>query len=124
MGILNMWDCYDAGGEWMRFNANFDNIGNAVITLFNLMTSEGWIDVMWKAVDTTEIYVVPKRNASPLNVIFFVCFLLVAFMILLNTFVSVLIENFTEQKQLIYRDHLLTNLQRVYCEVSIKCLYT
>ena len=42
-----MWDCYDAGGEWTRYNANFDNIGNAVITMFNLMTTEGWIDVMW-----------------------------------------------------------------------------
>ena len=46
-GIQNMWDCYDAGGEWTRFNANFDNIGNAVITIFNLMPTEGWIDVMW-----------------------------------------------------------------------------
>ena len=46
-GIQTMWDCYDAGGEWTRFNANFDNIGNAVITIFNLMPTEGWIDVMW-----------------------------------------------------------------------------
>ena len=45
--IHSMWDCYDAGGEWTRYNANFDNIGNAVITIFNLMPTEGWIDVMW-----------------------------------------------------------------------------
>lgn len=123
MNIKNMWDCYDAGGEWTRYNANFDDIGNSVITIFNLMTTEGWIDVMWQAVDTTEVYAVPIRNASPYNVIFFIAFLLVGFMLLLNAFVGVLIAKFYEQKQLIYRDHRLTSLQKLYCDVSIKCCY-
>ena len=118
--IHNMWDCYDVGGEWVRFNANFDNIGNAVITIFNLMTTEGWIDVMWKAVDTTEIHNVPIRNATPFNVVFFICFLLVGSMILLNAFVGVLIMNFTEQKLMIYKEDRLTSLQHAYCEISIK----
>ena len=108
--IHNMWDCYDVGGEWVRFNANFDDIGNAVITIFNLMTTEGWIDVMWKAVDTTEIYSVPIRNASPVNVIFFMLFLLVGSMILLNAFVGVLIMNFQDEKLKIYKEDRLTLL--------------
>ena len=48
--------------------------------------------------DTTEIYAVPRRNASPYNVIFFVAFLLVGNLVLLNAFVGVLLQNFEEQK--------------------------
>ena len=56
---MTMWDCYDLGGEWVRYNANFDNIISAVITMFNLMTTEGWTEVLWNAVDTTNIYQAP-----------------------------------------------------------------
>ena len=52
-----MWDCYDAGGEWIRYNQNFDNVGEAMVTMFNMMTTEGWVDVMWHAVDTTNMRV-------------------------------------------------------------------
>ena len=72
-----MWDCYDLGGEWVRYDANFDNIIAAVISMFNLMTTEGWIDVLWRAVDTTSIYQVPERNANPANVLFFMIFLII-----------------------------------------------
>ena len=54
--VVTMWDCYDAGGEWTQYNSNFDNIQAAVITMFNLMTTEGWVETMWHAVDSTNIY--------------------------------------------------------------------
>ena len=53
--IHTMWDCYDAGGEWVKYHQNFDNVGQAMVTMFNMMTTEGWIEVMWHAVDATEI---------------------------------------------------------------------
>lgn len=31
-----------------------------MITLFNIMTTEGWIDVMWTAVDSSKIHFVPE----------------------------------------------------------------
>ena len=45
----------DYGGDWVNEDQNFDNIGQSLITLFNVMTTEGWIGVMWNAVDATRI---------------------------------------------------------------------
>ena len=54
--IRDMFDCLDYGGNWINRDQNFDNIGSAMITLFNVMTTEGWIGVMWDAVDATTIF--------------------------------------------------------------------
>ena len=36
--------------------ANFDNVGTAMLTMFTMMTTEGWNGVMWQAVDATAIH--------------------------------------------------------------------
>ena len=57
--VLSEWDCYDYGGEWLLPDSNFDNIGYSMLTMFTMMTTEGWNQVMWKAIDATEIHQVP-----------------------------------------------------------------
>jgi hypothetical protein len=39
-------DCVNLGGEWVNKDSNFDNVANSMITLFEMATTEGWIDVM------------------------------------------------------------------------------
>ena len=36
------FDCINLGGSWINRNENFDNIGSAILTLFELMITEGW----------------------------------------------------------------------------------
>ena len=45
--------CVEQGGQWVRMNQNFDHIGNAMMTLFEISTTEGWVDVMYAAMDAT-----------------------------------------------------------------------
>ena len=40
--VLSEWDCYDYGGEWLIYDSNFDNVGRSMITMFTMMTTEGW----------------------------------------------------------------------------------
>ena len=54
--ITTEWECYDCGGEWVRYEANFDNVLNAMLTMFNMMTAEGWVDILWRGVDATNIH--------------------------------------------------------------------
>jgi len=54
--IISEWDCYDYGGDWVNYDSNFDNVGQAMLTFFTIMTMEGWIDVMWQAIDATNIH--------------------------------------------------------------------
>ena len=34
----------DQGGNWINDFYNYDNIINAIITLFTIATTEGWVD--------------------------------------------------------------------------------
>jgi len=40
------------GGSWIRSDVNFDNIMQAMITLFKVALTEGWIEISFKAVDS------------------------------------------------------------------------
>ena len=53
--ISTKWDCFDYGGDWVNLEDNFDNIFNAMITFFGMMSTEGWLEVMWSAVDSTMV---------------------------------------------------------------------
>ena len=41
------WVCEAAGGEWKRWDSNFDDIGQAMMTLFIVASLEGWPDIMY-----------------------------------------------------------------------------
>jgi hypothetical protein len=42
----------DLGGSWVNSSMNFDNILSAIVTLFVIASTEGWIDMMWQGVDS------------------------------------------------------------------------
>lgn len=44
------WECRDSSPEWNGPNfgiTNFDNIGYAMLTVFQCITLEGWTDIMY-----------------------------------------------------------------------------
>ena len=75
--IITYDDCMKAGGEWQNKEANFDSTLQAMLTLFIMMTTEGWVDVMNDGVDGVGILKQPKQNANIALVIFFVAFMIV-----------------------------------------------
>lgn len=44
-------DCLNYGGKWENADSNFDNLISSSLTLFEMMTTEGWITVMNQGVD-------------------------------------------------------------------------
>ena len=66
----------------------------ALLTLFEISTTEGWIDVMLVAVDSTDIDMQPKENHNLLWVPFFIFFMLFGCYLTVNLFVGVIIERF------------------------------
>ena len=63
--IEDKFDCMDYGGEWVNRDQNFDNFWNSMLTFTNIMTTEGWIEVMWAGVDSTKIDMVSKEGNNP-----------------------------------------------------------
>ena len=81
-----------------------------MLTMFGMSSTEGWLDVMWDAVDTTEIYQVPRRNNNPGYILFFMFFMIVLSLFILNLFVGVVINTFNIEKEKLSNNKLLTEL--------------
>jgi hypothetical protein len=88
--------CVEQGGEWGQvLSQNFDNIVSSLLTLFEISTTEGWVDVMYAAADVTGVYRQPIRDFDTgIWVVAFPLWILVSFMFLINLAVGVIVDNF------------------------------
>lgn len=92
-----------------------------MITLFNVMTTEGWIDVMWTALDSSKIEYVPETKITGLPVLFFLIIIFFFHLFILNMFVGIVINVFSDEKKTLELNHLLTETQSNWCEVLTFC---
>jgi hypothetical protein len=88
-----------------------------MVSLFEMSTTEGWIDVMWSGVDSRAVNLVPKRDTGVIWVFFFIIFIIVGSLFILNLFVGVVINTFNDEKEKLGRNHLLTETQREWIEI-------
>jgi len=92
--------CLQHGGHWIRQNRNFDSVRFAMMTLFEISTTEGWIDVMHSAADSRGVDKVPARDEQKLlAVVFFVAFMMVGCLGMLNLCIGVIVDKFNELKR-------------------------
>ena len=92
---------------------NFDNFGNSLFILFQIVSQEGWTDVMWSAMSMTGKGVQPRPFAAEGNAVFFIIFNLLGAVFVLTLFVSVFMRNYTEQTGVAF----LTADQRAWLEL-------
>ena len=92
---------------------SFDNFGDSLFILFQIVSQEGWIDVMWSAMSITGKGLQPSPNSSQGNSVFFIVFNLLGSVFVLTLFVSVFMRNYTEQTGVAY----LTSEQRSWLEM-------
>ena len=85
--------------RWKSDDMNFDNIFNAMETLFEMSTTEGWTAVMYNGVDSRSPELVPVRDNNPPMAFFFVVFEIVANFFILNLFVGIILDNFAQISQ-------------------------
>jgi hypothetical protein len=97
--IITKADCIAAGGEWIHPKETFDNTFVATRTLFEMMSTEGWIDVMYRGIDSTGVNNQPKVNNSSVPIIYFVIFMIFGSQFILNLFVGVIMDNFNKIKE-------------------------
>lgn len=94
------YECNINGGSWVRHEQNFDDIFQAMLTLFNVASLEGWPDVMIAAVDTVdEVGLGPEKEASVIMGFFFIIFILIGSFFLMNFFVGVLFLKYTQASE-------------------------
>jgi Ion transport protein. len=101
------------GAEWeLVVPQTFNNVYESMSTLFQMSTTEGWVNIMYAGVDARGVDMQPVRDASPAWVFFFMFFIVVGSFFVMNLFVGVVIDNFNQMRDELGGLSLLTEEQR------------
>ncbi|KAI5955695.1 CCH1 [Candida jiufengensis] len=106
-GNSNLEDCYDEyAGEvfnWEIVSPNvytnpqleFNRFATSFATLFEIVSLEGWTDLLKNLMASTGVGTVPETNATPFNGFFIVLFNFISIVFILTLFISVIISNYS-----------------------------
>ena len=124
-GSTNLKDCvgeYDSSPfDWNvlapRQAANpyydFDNFGDSLFILFQIVSQEGWTGVLFDSMAITGVGTQPEDFSRRGNGVFFIVFNLLGAVFVLTLFISVFMRNYTEQTGVAF----LTTDQRSWLEL-------
>ncbi|KAG5652105.1 hypothetical protein H0H81_006278 [Sphagnurus paluster] len=93
---------------------SFDTFKSSLLILFEIVSLEGWIDVMNAASSITGKDQQPETNSSPFNATFFVIYNLMGAVVILTLFVSIIIGNFSSKTGSAF----LTTAQREWIDLQ------
>ena len=111
--------CEMFGLSWEpAISQNFDNILNAMGTLFEMSTTEGWVNIMYAGVDSRGPDMQPIRDYAEGWSFFFVAFMVVGSFFVMNLFVGVVIDNFNTMKERLGGSAFLTESQRLWVKTQ------
>ncbi|XP_070408226.1 sodium channel protein type 4 subunit alpha B isoform X2 [Nothobranchius furzeri] len=101
--------------RWKNLKINFDNVGMGYLSLLQVATFKGWMDIMYAAVDSREVESQPVYEDNLYMYLYFVCFIIFGSFFTLNLFIGVIIDNFNQQKsKLGGKDLFMTEEQKKY----------
>ena len=94
---LGKEDCEAQGFVWQNLFFTFDSLPDALSTLFICMTRQGWMELFYAAVDTTEHESAPLMEDNYISAtVFFVLFVMINAFLLEQLFVGILVDVFSQ----------------------------
>jgi hypothetical protein len=84
--------------EWYIPSNNYDDILNATVTFFEVSTLEMWPDVMFRAVDSSDVIdepIIPLNK--PYASLLYVVFIFITTFFVMNLFISVIVDKFNDE---------------------------
>ncbi|XP_044182314.1 voltage-dependent L-type calcium channel subunit alpha-1D-like isoform X2 [Acropora millepora] len=106
--------------EWKRRDFNFDNVGNAMLTLFTVMTFEGWPGILYNSIDSTEVDEGPLQNNRPWVAVYYIIYIIIIAFFMVNIFVGFVIVTFQSEGEEEFKDCELDKNQRQCIEFALK----
>ncbi|KAM6914373.1 sodium channel protein type 4 subunit alpha B-like isoform 2-T2 [Lycodopsis pacificus] len=101
--------------RWKNIKVNYDNVGMGYLSLLQVATFKGWMDIMYAAVDSRDVEFQPLYEANLYMYLYFVIFIIFGSFFTLNLFIGVIIDNFNQQKsKLGGTDLFMTEEQKKY----------
>ncbi len=105
----NKTECVDKNHTWTSYENNFDTIGSSMITLFQMATASNWVDIMR--------ITIANNNNNQFILGYFISFMLVGCIFILNLAVTVIVDNFSILNKRAEGISLLTNDQLAWVKV-------
>ncbi|CDW53368.1 Voltage dependent L type calcium channel subunit [Trichuris trichiura] len=105
--------------EWINNDFNFDNIKNALVSLFVVGTFEGWPQLLYVAIDSTAEGRGPIYNYRQTVAIFFISYIVVIAFFMQNIFVGFVIVTFQNEGEREYEHCELDKNQRKCIEFTL-----
>ncbi|XP_041960946.1 sodium channel protein type 4 subunit alpha B-like [Alosa sapidissima] len=100
---------------WTKVKVNFDNVGIGYLSLLQVATFKGWMEIMYAAVDSRGVEDQPIKEINLYMYLYFVIFIIFGSFFTLNLFIGVIIDNFNQQKRKIGgQDIFMTEEQKKY----------
>ncbi|XP_056101961.1 sodium channel protein type 4 subunit alpha A [Rhinichthys klamathensis goyatoka] len=100
--VNNRSDCmalmHTNEARWVNVKVNYDNVGLGYLSLLQIATFKGWMDIMYAAVDSREVEEQPSYEINLYMYLYFVIFIIFGSFFTLNLFIGVIIDNFNQQK--------------------------
>lgn len=93
---------------------DFDNFGHSLLILFEIISLEGWTDVLQSVMNITKYFYQPEYYASAFNGVFVMFYNLIGTIFILTLFVSVIIQNYSIMRGSAY----MTDEQRTWYEIE------
>ena len=100
--------------EWGTEPRHFDNIGNSILSLFELSSGEWWGPILYRAMDACSEDIGPQRDCNVVAGLFFVGFFAITGFFLINLFVGVVIHNFKQVKEQMDGSSFMTPEQKLW----------
>jgi voltage-dependent calcium channel N type alpha-1B len=77
-GISTKELCLKSGGDWYVYQANYDNVANAFLTLFIISNGEGWPNNLLVWMDANDVDLGPKENSGATEaIVYFIIFIMI-----------------------------------------------
>uniref|UniRef100_A0A665XDI3 Sodium channel protein n=1 Tax=Echeneis naucrates TaxID=173247 RepID=A0A665XDI3_ECHNA len=116
--VNNKSDCLamnDTQFYWTKVKVNFDNVGLGYLSLLQVATFKGWMEIMHAATDSRGVEEQPIREINLYMYLYFVVFIIFGSFFTLNLFIGVIIDNFNQQKRKMSgQDIFMTEEQKKY----------
>lgn len=93
---------------------DFDSFGHSFLILFEIISLEGWVDVLVSAMSITGPFEQPQFSSSSFRGFFFIVYNIVSTIFILTLFLSVIIQNFAKSSGTAY----FTDTQRMWYELE------
>merc|ERR1719275_110167 len=105
--------------EWVRSPFHYDNIMQAMLTLFVVATFEGWPGILYVSIDSNTPDLGPIQDYRPHVFFFYFVYLIIIAFFMINIFVGFVIVTFQSEGEADFKDCPLDKNQRNCIEFSL-----